>query len=602
MASVEPLSLRRKGLPVVPERTQPCHIILPPWFQKSPEEPGLEEEKDIDVLGVQQLVKSVSDGVSGNVSDCVSECPWQCSECCGDFLTEHLAASLALSPAVFLGVCLFASQMAAPVPWACCAVLAAAAAVVYAQRHSPQETPHVQYERLGSDVTLPCGTASWDAAVTWRVNGTDLAPDLLNGSQLVLRSLELGHGGLYACFHRDSWHLRHQVLLHVGLPPREPVLSCRSNTYPKGFYCSWHLPTPTYIPNTFNVTVLHGSKIMVCEKDPAVKNRCHIRYMHLFSTVKYKVSISVSNALGHNATAITFDEFTIVKPDPPENVVARPVPSNPRRLEVTWQTPSTWPDPESFPLKFFLRYRPLILDQWQHVELSDGTAHTITDAYAGKEYIIQVAAKDNEIGTWSDWSVAAHATPWTEEPRHLTTEAQAPETTTSTTSSLAPPPTTKICDPGELGSGGATSAPSFVSVPVTLALAAAATTASSLLIWLRHLHCPGIAECVEGRLSQRPASAWVLPLRQLLSLCSSEGAPVMGAALSQGALIAIICNGLVGFLLLLLWVILCWACHSRSANIDSLSESSPNSSPGPCPEKAPPPQKPSHEGSYLLQP
>ncbi|XP_016816260.3 ciliary neurotrophic factor receptor subunit alpha isoform X3 [Pan troglodytes] len=380
------------------------------------------------------------------------------------------------------GACV-GTQMAAPVPWACCAVLAAAAAVVYAQRHSPQEAPHVQYERLGSDVTLPCGTANWDAAVTWRVNGTDLAPDLLNGSQLVLRGLELGHSGLYACFHRDSWHLRHQVLLHVGLPPREPVLSCRSNTYPKGFYCSWHLPTPTYIPNTFNVTVLHGSKIMVCEKDPALKNRCHIRYMHLFSTIKYKVSISVSNALGHNATAITFDEFTIVKPDPPENVVARPVPSNPRRLEVTWQTPSTWPDPESFPLKFFLRYRPLILDQWQHVELSDGTAHTITDAYAGKEYIIQVAAKDNEIGTWSDWSVAAHATPWTEEPRHLTTEAQAAETTTSTTSSLAPPPTTKICDPGELGSGGGPSAPFLVSVPITLALAAAAATASSLLIW-----------------------------------------------------------------------------------------------------------------------
>ena len=38
---------------------------------------------------------------------------------------------------------------------------------------------------------------------------------------------------------------------------------------------------------------------------------------------------------------------------------------------------------------------------WLQVELSDGTAHTITDAYAGKEYIIQVAAKDNEIGTWS---------------------------------------------------------------------------------------------------------------------------------------------------------------------------------------------------------
>ncbi|MED6248519.1 hypothetical protein ATANTOWER_001522, partial [Ataeniobius toweri] len=50
------------------------------------------------------------------------------------------------------------------------------------------------------------------------------------------------------------------------------------------------------------------------------------------------------------------------------------------------------------------------------VELSDSTSHTITDAYAGKEYIIQLAAKDTEIGTWSDWSVAVHATPWIEDP------------------------------------------------------------------------------------------------------------------------------------------------------------------------------------------
>jgi len=35
-----------------------------------------------------------------------------------------------------------------------------------------------------------------------------------------------------------------------------------------------------------------------------------------------------------------------------------------------------------------------------------------------------VAAKDNDIGTWSDWSVAVHATPWTEEPKHLPTELQ----------------------------------------------------------------------------------------------------------------------------------------------------------------------------------
>ncbi|CAM4672611.1 unnamed protein product [Lepidochelys kempii] len=329
--------------------------------------------------------------------------------------------------------------MANPVPSACCMVLAAVV-MVYAQRHSELDM-QVQYERLGADVTMQCGAMDWDAAVTWSANGTDMDESHLNGSRLVLRNVDLTRTGQYACYEGSSWHLKYQTYLKVGTSPKEPVLMCRSNNYPKGFYCSWHLPSPTYIPNTFNITVMHGPRELVCEKDAFPKNRCHIRYLQLFSTVKYKVTLTVTNALGRNATTITFDEFTIVKPDPPENVVAKPVSNNPRRLEVRWQNPSSWPDPESFPLKFFLRYRPLILDQWQHVELSDGTSHTITDAYAGKEYIIQVAAKDNDIGTWSDWSAAVHATPWTEEPKHLTTEAPVAEGQTCRAARISPPRT-----------------------------------------------------------------------------------------------------------------------------------------------------------------
>lgn len=56
-----------------------------------------------------------------------------------------------------------------------------------------------------------------------------------------------------------------------------------------------------------------------------------------------------------------------VKPDPPERVTATPIRFNPRRLEVSWHSPATWPDIDNFPLKYFLRYRPLIRDQWQHV-------------------------------------------------------------------------------------------------------------------------------------------------------------------------------------------------------------------------------------------
>ena len=69
------------------------------------------------------------------------------------------------------------------------------------------------------------------------------------------------------------------------------------------------------------------------------------------------------------------------------------------------------------------------------MELTDTTRHTILDAYAGKEYIIQLAAKDMEIGTWSDWSVAVHATPWMEEPSvpiTSTTEAEVIMGTTHT--------------------------------------------------------------------------------------------------------------------------------------------------------------------------
>ncbi|XP_012504519.1 PREDICTED: adropin-like [Propithecus coquereli] len=73
----------------------------------------------------------------------------------------------------------------------------------------------------------------------------------------------------------------------------------------------------------------------------------------------------------------------------------------------------------------------------------------------------------------------------------------------------------------------------------------------------------------------------------------------MGGAITQGPLTAIICNGLKVSLLLLLWVILCCTCQSHSTNVDYLSKSSCNSSPGSCLEKALLPQKPSHEESYL---
>ncbi|RVE65607.1 hypothetical protein OJAV_G00118110 [Oryzias javanicus] len=315
----------------------------------------------------------------------------------------------------------------------CCVVLAAVV-VAYAQKRS-QLAARAQYEQMGRDVTMQCGKLDSNASVSWKVNGTDvMVQHRLAGPRLTLSKVDLHHNGRYSCFEEPAGEMRDYISLHVGLPPTEPSVTCRSNTYPKGFYCSWQEPHTTHIPIFFEVDVQHNQKSLEVNRDPVHKNRCRVEFPEVFSTSPYKVNVTAFNALGKASTTLSFEEFTIVKPDPPERVTAKPIRFNPRRLEVSWHSPSTWPDIESFPLKYFLRYRPVIREQWQHVELSESTSHIITDAYAGKEYVIQVAAKDTEIGTWSDWSVPFHATPWIEDPLPITstTEVDTPtETRTS---------------------------------------------------------------------------------------------------------------------------------------------------------------------------
>ncbi|XP_041915878.1 LOW QUALITY PROTEIN: ciliary neurotrophic factor receptor subunit alpha [Alosa sapidissima] len=290
----------------------------------------------------------------------------------------------------------------------------------------PQEWARVQYEHRDTDVTMQCGTLASEASVTWKVNGTDVKAERREeGPQLILFNVDVSHNGLYSCFQNPNGERRDQINLRIGTPPKRPVVTCRSNTYPKGFYCSWHLTPPPDIPTEFEVNVEHNLRVLEVERDTVHKNRCKVKFPELFSSVPYRVNVTAINALGSAYTVISFEESSIVKPDPPEKVVVTPIPNRVQRLEVTWNNPSTWPDVDNFPLKYFLRYRPLIRDEWQHVELTETTRHTITDAYAGKEYIIQLAAKDMEIGTWSEWSVAVYATPWWYEPKPITSTTEA---------------------------------------------------------------------------------------------------------------------------------------------------------------------------------
>uniref|UniRef100_A0A8C1GV26 Ciliary neurotrophic factor receptor n=1 Tax=Cyprinus carpio TaxID=7962 RepID=A0A8C1GV26_CYPCA len=246
----------------------------------------------------------------------------------------------------------------------------------------------IQYEKIGSDVTMQCGSLDNDASVTWKVNGTDVkARRREEGPRLILMEVNMSSNGLYSCFQNPDGQRRDQINLRVGLPPKEPQVTCRSNTYPKGFYCSWHLQHPTYIPTDFEVDVQHNQRPLEVTRDEVHKNRCHVKFPELFTSFPYRVNVTAVNSLGRASSAISFEESSIGTFNPRVNTSFTP------RFKST-------------------------------VELSDSTSHTITDAYAGKEYIIQLAAKDMEIGTWSDWSVAVHATPWMEEPKPITSTTE----------------------------------------------------------------------------------------------------------------------------------------------------------------------------------
>ncbi|KAG8429605.1 hypothetical protein GDO86_019699, partial [Hymenochirus boettgeri] len=78
----------------------------------------------------------------------------------------------------------------------------------------------------------------------------------------------------------------------------------------------------------------------------------------------YQINITEENPLGSTFRLLDVTVQSIVKPDPPENLLVEPVPFAPRRLHVTWDYPGSWPKELHFQLKFRLQYRPVEHPLW----------------------------------------------------------------------------------------------------------------------------------------------------------------------------------------------------------------------------------------------
>uniref|UniRef100_A0A803JTP2 Interleukin 11 receptor subunit alpha n=1 Tax=Xenopus tropicalis TaxID=8364 RepID=A0A803JTP2_XENTR len=291
-------------------------------------------------------------------------------------------------------------------------VLLAVTAVSLSVSSSKWGEEGVLYGKIGGNITLMCNASNDSLVAEWRFNGT---PDISWGFFTDIGHLELPHAhhsatGNYSCY-SHSGDLLSSVLLRMGYPPGTPSVFCRASDY-ENFSCFWKSSVETLLPTRFTASYRSRNHMIgVCLQEPVRPNMCSVRKSEFWSS--YQMNITEENPLGSSFRLLDVTMQSIVKPDPPENLLVEPIPFAPRRLRVSWDYPSTWPKEPHFQLKFRVQYRPVQHPLWSEVETAN-LSDIITDAFAGMEHVIQVSAKDFlDAGNWSDWSVEVRATPWT---------------------------------------------------------------------------------------------------------------------------------------------------------------------------------------------
>ncbi|XP_073412811.1 interleukin-11 receptor subunit alpha isoform X3 [Dendrobates tinctorius] len=302
----------------------------------------------------------------------------------------------------------------------------------------------VVYGRIGDVVTLKCSGKNASSEVVWTFNGSS---NITWGSVTDLGDLDLPRvepdmTGNYSCYDRARQRLQ-TMLLRAGYPPGIPSVTCRAADY-HNFSCYWNSSVETFLPTRYITSYrVDRSSPEICLQDIRHPNKCSVWNSKLWTS--YQMNITEENPLGSSFRILDFNVQSIVKPDPPEILVAEPIPHAPRRLRVTWAYPSTWPLEPHFQLKFRLQYRPVLHMLWSTVETANLT-DIITDAFIGLEHIVQVSARDFlDAGNWSEWSVEVRATPWTSE------EIPEPvsEVSNETTTEEPEPQVKEPIDPGE---------------------------------------------------------------------------------------------------------------------------------------------------------
>ncbi|KAK7157609.1 hypothetical protein R3I93_008948 [Phoxinus phoxinus] len=279
------------------------------------------------------------------------------------------------------------------------------------------------YEEEGSRVTRGIKKRT-----RWTLNGRQVHVGVERGGILRRPHLSLADAGNYSCYRGER--LVSTFKISVGVPPERPTVFCYKKFHTSKVRCDWtskHPVTPRPLCYLLLKRGLFGNITRVpCS---FFRSRCWCAFpVEEGDKALYVAKLCVSNTAGSAMSPeLSLKLHDIIKPDPPTRVVVRAVKGQKHMLNVSWSYPSSWKR-GFYVLHFQLRYRPQLAEQYQTelIEDSKDTRYSIQqswtmyDALPHTQYEVQLRAKDEFDGVWSDWTNTVFAVTWS-----------APETTTS---------------------------------------------------------------------------------------------------------------------------------------------------------------------------
>ncbi|KAM9353472.1 interleukin-6 receptor subunit alpha [Symphorus nematophorus] len=240
------------------------------------------------------------------------------------------------------------------------------------------------------------------------------------GTKLSLSSVRLTDSGTYKCYNRGRE--RFSLKVTVAGPPEKPTLFCYKKSPSSKIRCEWKPQKPVTIrPDCYLLLSKSPtgsfSRFQCSYSLRASRCWCALKHNEDEMRTVHMAYLCVTSIAG-NASSILleFTPLAILKPDPPSDVSVHQEEGQETRLMVTWRNPLTWnPEGKYYELMYEMKYRPIgsSIYHEQIQEVRGRRKHCITDAMPGVEYLIQLRAKDEYDGVWSDWSTPVFASSWT---------------------------------------------------------------------------------------------------------------------------------------------------------------------------------------------